>query len=105
MNGKDLKNEGIKIFLDKERTVNFDLNALCELEEKFGSLDKAVKAIEVGGFKSMRTLLYAGLYSNEKLSEEEVGKLITLKNMSAISEEIIKAFEESMPEVDETEKN
>ena len=59
MTGNELKNLGnneeikvsetdvpeIKIKLDKERYLRYDLNALCDLEDRFGSLDKAMDAL------------------------------------------------------------
>ena len=41
--GKDLKNEIINIQLKgKQYSLNFDLNAMAELEEKYGSLNIAI---------------------------------------------------------------
>lgn len=109
--GKDIRNKGIKITLDKERILNFDLNAFCELEEIFGDIDKAFKALDSGSMKAIRGLLYAGLKTDdETLTIKKVGSMITMDNIGEISNVIGNALGGSMPEVeeaseDEEEKN
>lgn len=104
MKGKDIRNKGITVNLDKERKLNFDLNAFCELEEMFGDIDKAFKALDKGSMKAIRGLLYAGLISDdETLTLKQVGSMININNIEEISKMISEALNNSMPEVNEEE--
>lgn len=104
MKGKDIRNKGITVNLDKERKLNFDLNAFCELEEMFGDIDKAFKALDKGSMKAVRALLYAGLVSDdETLTLKQVGSMINIGNIEEISKMISEALNNSMPEVNEEE--
>lgn len=102
--GKDIKNNGAIIKLDKERKLKFDLNAFCELEELFGDTDTAFKALEQGSMKAIRGLLYAGLKSDdETLTLMQVGSMVTLLNVEEISTKISKALDIAMPEKEDNE--
>lgn len=100
-----IKKAGVKIMLDKERIISFDFNALVDIEEKYGSLDKGLGRLENPKMKDIRYLLYLTLKGDdETLTEKKVGQLITLQNMNEVIDALSKALEETMPEVDE-EKN
>ena len=51
---QDIREIAVPITLDKPRTLRFDLNAFAELEEKFGSMDAAFKAMKTGSLKAAR---------------------------------------------------
>ena len=75
----DIREVRIPIELDKPRTLLFDLNAFAELEERFGSMDKAFDAMQKGSLKAARTLLWAGLlHEDVKLTERMVGSMVTM---------------------------
>jgi hypothetical protein len=82
----------VKILLDKERTLKFNLNSLVYAEENGVDLQN----MEKGGklkLKDLRTLLYAGLMHEDKeLTPEQVGEMIDVFNISEISEALNKAF-------------
>ena len=42
MDGKDIRQIGVVIELDKERHLVFDLNAFCDLEDRYGTIEKAM---------------------------------------------------------------
>lgn len=97
-----MKEKGVKIKLDKERTMLFDLNALCELEESYGSIDKAFKEIQKMSFKTIRKLLFICLsHEDETLTEKQVGQFIGLNNIEAITSKITEAFGISTPQSEE----
>ena len=101
MKGTDIRQKGIEIKLDKTRHMIFDLNAFCELEDKFGDIQKAFSVLDTGSMKGIRTVLYAGLlHEDETLTEKKVGQLITMQNITEVSEIMAKALSEAMPEVD-----
>ena len=95
----DIREVRIPIELDKPRTLLFDLNAFAELEDKFGSLDQAFQKMQQGSVKATRTLLWAGLlHEDEKLTERQVGAMISLTNVERIMEQITDALTAALPE-------
>jgi hypothetical protein len=66
----------VSIELDQPRTIRMDFNALVLAEEKMGcKLDLA--NVMSGGYKSIRTLLWAGLIADDpNLTEEQVGAMV-----------------------------
>lgn len=96
---KDVKVKKIPVQLDKERHLVFDLNAFCEIEDKFGSITEAFKSLENVSMKALRTLLWAGLvHEDENLTEKEVGKLIDLSNISELANAVAEAMNAAMPQ-------
>ena len=94
----DIREVRIPIELDKPRTLLFDLNAFAELEERFGSMDKAFDAMQKGSLKAARTLLWAGLlHEDAKLTERAVGSMVTLGNLEVLMESITQALMNAMP--------
>ena len=98
--GKDLQFQSTIIELKgKKYELNFDLNAMAELEDIFGNLRIAIAELKQKKLKAVRSFLYAVLKSSdESLTEFEVGKLIDMNNFtkieSAITKLINNAFEE-----------
>ncbi|EJW14217.1 hypothetical protein M5X00_31165 [Paenibacillus alvei] len=89
----------VPITLDRERSIVFDLNAFCALEEKFGSEKKAVEELATGSLKAVRTFLWAGLiHEDELLSEKQVGSMISAQNIQEIAEQLLLAASGSLPE-------
>lgn len=81
----------IKIVLDKERTIKFDLNALVEVEDKLGfALTELEDKFSI---KTLRTLLHAGLvHEDESLTEKEVGGMIGFDNLPEVQEALTAAM-------------
>jgi len=99
---KDIREIAVPIELDRPRGLKFDLNAFAELEDKFGSMDAAFQAMQKGSLKAARTLLWAGLlHEDETLTERQVGRMVTLANMSGIMDNITSALTAAMPDGDE----
>lgn len=85
-----------------EREIRFTLNAMAELEDRYGSVDAAFKALDSGSIKAARCVLWAGLLdSDETLTEQQVGKLIDIQLMNKIMEDLGDALSEDMPAKDE----
>jgi hypothetical protein len=104
MSVDDVKIKPITIVLDKERSLIFDLNAICELEEKHGSMQGAMDAMSKGSMKAVRSLLYAGLkHEDDSLTEEKVGKLIDISKLVLIGTTINNALSTNLPSGDITE--
>lgn len=104
-NIKDVKPRVKTITLNDgvEREVRFTLNALAELEERYGSVDAAFKAMDDGSIKAIRFVLWAGLIEAQPdLTEQQVGSLIDLQLMHGLIENISDALVADMP--DKTEE-
>lgn len=104
------KMEPVKIMLDKEREVKFDLNAFAELEKKFGSVDEAMQKMQSGGMTSIKTILWVGLIHDEAILGEDgepigynitpyqVGGWITMGNLSEVSDCLTRAMSADLPD-------
>ncbi len=96
----DVKSKTVKITLNDgvERTIKFTLNALAELEDKFGSVQAAFDKLEKeNSMKALRAILWAGfLHESPNLTEREVGNLIDIAYMAELAESIGIAFEGDM---------
>ena len=83
----------------KERTLKYNLNAFAEMEEKYGSVDEALQAMEKGSIKAVRFMLWIGLVHEDKaLTEEHVGDLIDILDMEEIAEKMNKVIVSDLPD-------
>lgn len=82
-----------------EREVKFTLNAMAEMEERYGSVDACFEALEKNSIKAVRFVIWAGLLHNENetLTEQQVGNLIDIPCMERIMSTLNTAFENDMP--------
>ena len=80
-----------KIFLDRERNLKFDLNALEIIEEMSDTtIDKAVETMNM---KTLKVLLYSGLvHEDADLTLEKVGAMVTFENLQEVSVALNKCF-------------
>jgi len=99
----DVKYKGAKIVLDgKEYTLRFDLNAFAELEEIYGSVEEALKKMEEGSLKAIRSLIWVGLlHQNEHLTQKQVGSMITFNNLEELGKALAEAMEGAMPKIEQ----
>lgn len=105
-NAADIRPKPVKIMLDKERTLLFDLNAFVCLEEEYGSADEALDAFAKGSIKAIRALLWAGLiHEDESLTPKDVGKLFTLADLPKVAEPLKEAIEQSLPKPEKNVEN
>ena len=104
--GQVMKDKGVKILLDKERTLKFDLNALCILQDEFENLDEAFKGLGKKDFKVIRKLIYAVLAHEEddSFNEKKAGSLVTIQNITEVAEALAEALSDSMPDDEGTEE-
>lgn len=100
-NLKDVKAKPLMITLKDgvEREMLFTLNAMAELEDRYGSVEAAFEALERNSMKAIRCVLWAGLlHSDENLTEQQVGNLIDVRYLNEIVESMNSAFDVSMPD-------
>lgn len=83
---------------NKTRYLHYDLNAFAELEEIYGSIDKAMEALCGGSVKAVINVLWAGLlHESEELSQKDVGKMFDFSQMQAVGKAVSTAINEAMP--------
>ena len=82
-----------------EREVVLSLNAMAELEDKYGSIANAFEKIKKGSIATIRFLLWCVLVpdGDTDLTEREIGKLIKLDNIQEIMTSVMDALEDQMP--------
>ncbi len=101
MNIKDVKSKTVPLILmdGKERHLRFTLNALAELEDKYGSVEAAFNKVEKeNSITALRYVLWAGLmWEDDTLTEEQVGDLIDLNYMQEMITTLGVAFDGDMP--------
>jgi len=82
-----------------ERELLFTLNAMAEMEDRYGSVDAAFEAMNNNSIKAVRFVLWTGLmHLEEGLTEQQVGNLIDVKCMEQIVEKMGLALSNDMPE-------
>jgi hypothetical protein len=76
----------------KVRTLNYDLNAMAELEDKLGIEVSEMENMKMS-IKNVRAMLWAGLiHEDEELTEKEVGAMVNMQNMNYVQERLTEAF-------------
>jgi hypothetical protein len=104
MNAGDIINDKKSFPLtlgEKNRNIKFDLNAFIELEDKYGSIDSALKELDNGNIKAIRTILWAGLiHEDESLTEKQIGKWVDFENLSSVAESLGKGLVAAMPDME-----
>ena len=99
-NVKDIKSKIVSITLTDgvERHLKFDLNAMAELEDRYGSVDAAFAELDKNSIKAVRFILWAGLiHEDPELTEKQVGSLIDIPYLQSIMGTLNKAFDNDMP--------
>ena len=90
-----------------EREIEFSLNAMADLEEKYGTIEQAFEKVQGDNISAIRFLLWCLLNNGEQeISEREIGRLINLRNLSDLMSSVMDYMEEAMPGITEmAEKN
>lgn len=113
MKARDLKNVTVPITLGNNTyKMAFDFNALAELEEVYGDIERAMRAIQTGKgrLKAIRALVYSGIKPRHQyITLIKVGELLTEiiqdeNKADYIFTQVQKAIELSMP-TDKKEEN
>lgn len=104
----DVKPKPVKITLSDgvERTIKFTLNAMAELEDRYGSVEEAFKQLDNNSIKAVRCILWAGLiHEDPDLTEQQVGNLIDIQYMQKLMTSLGDAFGADMPDADKLTEN
>jgi hypothetical protein len=100
-NIKKLRREPVVIDIGDgvERKLRYTLNSFALIEEKYGTIDKAMEILKSGSIAAIRFVLWAGLiHEDENLSEHYVGNQIDLSDLENIAEKMNKAMMGDLPQ-------
>ena len=100
-NIKKLRREPIVVDIGDgvERKLRYTLNSFALIEEKYGTIDKAMEALNSGSIAAIRFVLWAGLvHEDENLSEHYVGNQIDLSDLEDLAEKMNKAMMGDLPQ-------
>jgi hypothetical protein len=79
------------IELDKPRTLRYDLNALCAIEETTGK--PLAEAVSSNTFSAMRVIIWAGLkHEDPALTVEAVGAMVDPALMNVALAALVEAL-------------
>jgi len=82
-----------------ERKLRYTLNSFALIEEKYGTIDKAMEILKSGSVAAIRFVLWAGLiHEDENLSEHYVGSQIDLSDLEDLAEKMNKAMMGDLPQ-------
>lgn len=97
-NVNKVKREKVFIELDKQRELKYTLNSFAEMEDKYGTVDDALKEMEKGSIKAVRFMLWAGLiHEDDELTEKQVGKLVELQDLESLSSKMNDVMTTDLP--------
>lgn len=95
----DVRPKAVKIMLDKERSLLYDLNAFALIEEAYDGVQNAMDALAQGSVKAMRCILWAGLvHEDEALTQKQVGAMVNLASMTELVNQINEAISQALPQ-------
>ena len=100
---KNKARPGVKITLDKVRTLKLDLNAMSSFTEATG---KRLETLQGDNMSpgDLRAMLWACLlHEDDSLTEKQVGSWVTVSNMMEVVGKLNEAFEVAMPESEDKE--
>ena len=89
----------------EERTLVFDMNAFCALEDLFGTVEEAFKELTAKhSIKNVRAFLWAGLQNGPDESAyptlRQVGAMVQPEDIPNIVESLKDCLENSVPDKD-----
>lgn len=88
----------IYVELDKPREMIYNLRAFARMEEKYGSIDAAMEAMESGSIVGISFMLWCGLITKSpELTLEDVQDAIDIRDMEYISNVMSNAMQADMP--------
>lgn len=89
-----------------EREVAFTLNAMAELEDRYGSVEKAFEELEEKqSIKAARFILWAALMEHSpELTERQVGSLIDATYIQTVMATMQNALASDMPTPEQSDE-
>lgn len=97
------------------RTIQFDLNAFGELENRYGTIQAAMEQMQRGKMNDVKVILWAGLIHDEAVFDEITGEVIKYNispyqvggwvrpgNLEEVSKKLTIAIGNDLPQQPET---
>jgi len=112
--GADLRGDNGKITLNgKEYHLEYDMNAMCDIEDRYGNFDAAMRImsamdIKKPMMKDLRFMFWKALQHDEpEITEERAAWMITMHNVGDVMMAVNAAMSTSQPDSEENgdEKN
>jgi hypothetical protein len=98
-NVNQVKRNPVYVDLDKQRQLKYTLNSFAEMEDRYGSVDDALKAVEKGKIKAVRFMLWTGLiHEDENLTEKQVGAMIEVQDLDSLSAKMNETMAGDLPD-------
>lgn len=94
----------VKLADGEEYDLVFDFEAFAAVEEKYGSLDNAMKAMDSGALTAFRVLLWAGLqqnYADKFYQPRALQGLMRMADLLSYMEALTRAIQASLPAIPE----
>lgn len=89
----------VYIELDKPRAIEYRLRAFARMEEKYGSVDAAMKAMEAGSIEAISFMLWCGLvHEDPQLLLEDVQDMVDIRDMEYVANKMGEVMSTDMPE-------
>jgi len=105
MNVNKVKRPPVYVDLDKKRQLKYTLNSFAEMEDRYGSVDIALKAMEDGKIKAIRFMLWIGLINeDEDLTEKQLGGMIEINDLQALSDKMNQVMAADLPAEEDAAK-
>ena len=83
-------------------SLAFDFNALATAESMTGlNLMQALRSLDDLSVSQLRALLYAALLKAQRITVQEAGEILNLRNIPAVTRAIGEALKNSLPEESE----
>lgn len=98
-NVNKVKRAPVYVEIDKTRQLRYTLNSFALMEDRYNTIDEAMKLMEGGSVKAIRFLLWIGLIHEDKsLTEEMVGDMIELGDLADIAQMVNTAMSVDLPD-------
>lgn len=95
----------VYIELDKPRAIEYRLRAFARMEEKYGNVDAAMKAMEGGSIEAISFMLWCGLvHEDPTLTLEQVQDMVDIRDMEYVANKMGEVMSTDMPKNDDPNK-
>lgn len=90
----------------EQKQLKYTLNSFAEMEERYGTIDDAMKAMEKGSIKAVRFMLWAGLcHDDDSLTEREVGSKLEVQDLEELAAKMNEVMTSDLPDKEDSKKS
>lgn len=96
----------VYIELDRPRAIEYKLRAFARMEEKYGSIDAAMNAMESGSIEAISFMLWCGLvHEDPELTLEQVQDMVDIRDMEYVADKMGQVMNSDMPKKEDIPNN